>query len=583
MKRHDVSRFTEKEKKIIEKMTKDTKERFFRLSTYDKKKILKSAEKVMTGEVIRDRQKKRIQKNKKKKYKMQRELKQLTVGKQSVRQVTDRVSDGSYAAARMIGILLHASDINPNREDEHSSGGQDRSSVGAVPWRKRKNRKKKRDFLSPGKISATDSFSQPGKSSSSGMISEPERRAGRKKFYQKKRESSFLTGRKAEKGKEGVEKAVRIIRNAVRQIEPLRLVVLGFLLLILLLVFLILCVPVLLMGSAASGEDDGQYQAKVSEKTESYRTLVEEYCEKYGIDDYVDLCLAVMEQESGGEPPDVMQAEQSYYNNNPPIDDAEESIDCGVHEISDCLKAASASGSGDIKNIKLALQGYNFGNGYIDWALKKDGGYTEKNAKEFSKKMCDELGYSSYGDVDYVQHVLRYYVANEKITISSKEAADLISELKSNNTAPAGAWKVIETGASLIGSVTYSMEERQDDGRDNPTVLDCSSFTAWSFHKAGYTNISYTMITTNFVSSNRFVTITADELQPGDIGLKSETAPSGGSNHVGIYCGKLKDGTKVWMHCTSSSSTSLTGNDSGAMMGSYTNFTFFRRLKKFNQ
>ena len=45
MKRHDVSRFTEKEKKIIEKMTKDTKERFFRLSSYDKKKIFKSAEK----------------------------------------------------------------------------------------------------------------------------------------------------------------------------------------------------------------------------------------------------------------------------------------------------------------------------------------------------------------------------------------------------------------------------------------------------------------------------------------------------------------------------------------------------------
>ena len=68
--------------------------------------------------------------------------------------------------------------------------------------------------------------------------------------------------------------------------------------------------------------------------------------------------------------------------------------------------------------------------------------------------------------------------------------------------------------------------------------------------------------------------------QPGDIGLKSKTGGTGGANHVGIYCGTLKNGTVVWIHCTSSSSTSLTGNSEGAMFGAYTNFTYFRRLKK---
>ena len=48
-----------------------------------------------------------------------------------------------------------------------------------------------------------------------------------------------------------------------------------------------------------NGSQDGTYQAQVSEKTERYREMVLEYCEKYGIDDYVDLCLAVIEQESG--------------------------------------------------------------------------------------------------------------------------------------------------------------------------------------------------------------------------------------------------------------------------------------------
>ena len=51
------------------------------------------------------------------------------------------------------------------------------------------------------------------------------------------------------------------------------------------------------MDSTSFDYSCGSYQAQVSEKTQSFRELVSEYCEKYGIDDYVDLCLAVIEQE----------------------------------------------------------------------------------------------------------------------------------------------------------------------------------------------------------------------------------------------------------------------------------------------
>ena len=158
-----------------------------------------------------------------------------------------------------------------------------------------------------------------------------------------------------------------------------------------------------------------------------------------------------------------------------------------------------------------------------------------------------------------------------------------IEELKENNTAPAEAWEVIEKGASLIGSVMYSMEQRQLDGRDNLEFLDCSSFTACAFHKSGITSVPYASTTATFISSKKFEDISGDKLQPGDIGLKSKTGGTGGANHVGIYCGKMKNGTVVWIHCTSSSSTSLTGNSEGAMFGAYTNFTYFRRLKKWNK
>ena len=63
-----------------------------------------------------------------------------------------------------------------------------------------------------------------------------------------------------------------------------------------------------------------------------------------------------------------------------------------------------------MNHIKLALQGYNYGNGYISWAKENYGGYTYANAVEFSEMMAERNGWSSYGDKEYVSHVLRYYV-----------------------------------------------------------------------------------------------------------------------------------------------------------------------------
>ena len=59
--------------------------------------------------------------------------------------------------------------------------------------------------------------------------------------------------------------------------------------------------------------------------------------------------------------------------------------------------------------IRRALQGYNYVPGYITWAVNRDGGYTVENASTFSENQAARLGWSSYGDKQYVSHVLRYY------------------------------------------------------------------------------------------------------------------------------------------------------------------------------
>lgn len=153
----------------------------------------------------------------------------------------------------------------------------------------------------------------------------------------------------------------------------------------------------------------------VSATVLAYRSLVDKYCTQNGIPGYANLVLAVMQQESGGSGSDPMQASECGYNtqfSHTPnsITDPDYSIKCGVEELASCLHAAKCKSPNDIQGISLALQGYNFGNGYIAWALQK-GGYSQANAIEFSQMEAKKEGWSSYGDVNYVNHVLRYYNA----------------------------------------------------------------------------------------------------------------------------------------------------------------------------
>lgn len=128
----------------------------------------------------------------------------------------------------------------------------------------------------------------------------------------------------------------------------------------------------------------------------------------------MELIKAVMMQESGGRGLDPMQSSEGSFNTRYPrrpngITDPEYSICCGVQELKSCLESAEVESPIDMEHIKLALQGYNFGNGYISWAKRNYGGYTVANATEFSDMMAQHMGWSSYGDKQYVSHVLRYY------------------------------------------------------------------------------------------------------------------------------------------------------------------------------
>ena len=230
---------------------------------------------------------------------------------------------------------------------------------------------------------------------------------------------------------------------------------------------------VVLLGSAVAmfgGGSESNTYTQVSAEVEAYDPLIRQYAKQYGIPEYVELIKAVMMQESGGRGLDPMQAaEGSFYTKYPHepngIKDPEYSIQCGVQELKAALTSAEVESPIDMERIKLALQGYNFGNGYISWAKSKYGGYSYANAVEFSTQQAQRLGWDSYGDTQYPAHVLRYYPYGRAFTAGSNQAIVEVALTQIGNEGGQPYWS------------WYGFDSR---------VEWCACFVSWCADQCGY-------------------------------------------------------------------------------------------------
>lgn len=179
---------------------------------------------------------------------------------------------------------------------------------------------------------------------------------------------------------------------------------------------IILVVITLFIGVFACLSDNGGIKSEIeplSAEVLAYEETITKYAEQFKIEDYVPILEAIMMQESGGKGNDPMQSSESGFNTKYPrkpngITDADYSIEVGVKTFLDCLTRAKVDNPSDTENLYLALQGYNYGSGYIEWAVSNFGGYSKANAKVFSDMKKCELDWITYGDPDYVPHVMRY-------------------------------------------------------------------------------------------------------------------------------------------------------------------------------
>ena len=291
---------------------------------------------------------------------------------------------------------------------------------------------------------------------------------------------------------------------------------------------------VVLLGSAVAmfgGGSENNTYTQVSAEVEAYDPLIRQYAKQYGIPEYVELIKAVMMQESGGRGLDPMQAAEGSFNTKYPhepngIKDPEYSIQCGVQELKAALTSAEVESPIDMERIKLALQGYNFGNGYISWAKSKYGGYSYANAVEFSTQQAQRLGWDSYGDTQYPAHVLRYYPYGRAFTAGGNQAIVevALTQLGNQGGQPYWSW--------------YGFDSR---------VEWCACFVSWCADQCGYIDsglipkFAGCIDGANWFKSNNRWNDRNYEPKAGDI-IFFDWEGDGTTDHVGIV-EKCENGT----------------------------------------
>lgn len=241
---------------------------------------------------------------------------------------------------------------------------------------------------------------------------------------------------------------------------------------------LLLFVAILFSDEQDSGISNIHYGGvNVSAEVLAHKPMVEKYAKEYGVEEYVNILLAIIQVESGGTAEDVMQSSESL--GLPPNSlSTEESIKQGVKYFSELL-ASSERLSVDLESV---IQSYNYGGGFLGYVANRGNKYTFELAQSFSKE----------------------YSGGEKVSYPNPIAIPIN-----------GGWRYVYGGASPT------------------TSFDCSGLTQWTYGKVGI-NLPRTAQQQYDVTQH----IPLSEAQAGDLVFFHSTYNAGSYiTHVGIYLG----------------------------------------------
>ncbi len=289
-------------------------------------------------------------------------------------------------------------------------------------------------------------------------------------------------------------------------------------------VFAFLFSVLLFFGVFIAGEDDdgrsqssSQLGMNLSAEVLKHKPMVERYAREYGITEYVNYLLAIMQVESGGTAVDVMQSSESL-GLPPNTLDTESSIKQGCKYFSKLLKSAEAQGC----DINTVIQSYNYGGGYI--------GYIARSGKKHSYTLAENFSREKSGavKVTYTNPIAVARNGGWRYNYGNQFYVELVSQYL--NTAQFDD----KTVQAIMDEALKYQGWKYEFGGSNPnTSFDCSGLTQWCYGKAG---ITLPRVAQAQYDATQHIPLS--EAKAGDLVFFHSTYPAGTYvTHVGIYVG----------------------------------------------
>lgn len=255
--------------------------------------------------------------------------------------------------------------------------------------------------------------------------------------------------------------------------------------------------------------------ANLSAEVLKHQPMVERYAKKYGISEYVNVLLAIIQVESGGTAEDVMQSSESM--GLPPNSlDTESSIRQGCKYFASLLSSAKNQG---IEDINAVIQSYNYGGGYL--------GYVAGNGKKHSYTLAENFAREKSGGkkVTYTNPIAVKKNGGWRYAYGNQFYVELVNQyLTVTQFDNATVQKIMDE------ALKYQGWEYVYGGSNPNTSFDCSGLTQWCYGKAGI-RLPRTAQEQYDVTQH----IPLSQAQPGDLVFFHSTYNAGTYvTHVGI-------------------------------------------------
>lgn len=262
-----------------------------------------------------------------------------------------------------------------------------------------------------------------------------------------------------------------------------------------------------------------------------WQRQVEKSAEKYGVPQLTGWALALMQVETNGNSPDLMQSSESA---GLPVNTLtyEDSIDQGLKHLSSVYNIAKSYGMEN--NFDGIVQAYNYGVAYMHYLGRNKQTHNIATAEEYSKSVvAPSLGNHSGATYSYVNEVS---IKFGKTYLYLNGGNFFYAELVKQYIGGSGSGTATNP-SDFYEAMKKEMEKYQGQpyvwGGKNPvTGFDCSGLTSYLYKVvAGISIESYTV-----TQYNQTVPVSQSEARAGDlIFFRGTYGAPNFISHVGIY------------------------------------------------